>query len=270
MREISGDNPLTWKERIYFMIFNFLRGIYGYGTKMNLEFWHPKKIGTMEGDPARKYAIQFFLTELPRILSIKKIDIFDIGCGYGYIRKNFTELGYSGNYTGIAINKNKEFDKYGTPAFVSSFIKSKIEDYKTNKKYDLIISIFALEHIEKDKIAINKCNELMKSNGIQIHIFPSFPCLFLEPIHGYRVYTPKLVKKIFNKKPFKVYRIGGFFSFLLYFFYITIPVFLLATDKLRAKPQYFKLMKICIKLDKYLPFFSYSYIIVVKNTLKKG
>ncbi|MCK4423439.1 MAG: hypothetical protein KAV18_05145, partial [Candidatus Omnitrophica bacterium] len=70
---------------------------------------------------------------------------------------------------------------------------------------------------------------------------------------------------LFNKKRYKVYRLGGAFSFLLHLFSLTLPIFILGTDKPRRLSIYPKVMRVCNKLDKILPVFSCYYIVIVNN-----
>ncbi|GAI44862.1 unnamed protein product, partial [marine sediment metagenome] len=127
------------------------------------------------------------------------------------------------------------------------------------------ISNFVLEHVEDDFDVISKCDELIKRGGIQIHILPSFWSLFLYLWHGYRQYNPKRLKKLFSYRDFEVFRLGGFFSFKLHLFFITIPVLIFHNDKLRNKSFCPGLVRMSSKLDKVLTFLSTFYVVVVKN-----
>ncbi|GAG77522.1 unnamed protein product, partial [marine sediment metagenome] len=215
--------------------------------------------------PTRNYVNKFLDNFLKELTALGKINILDIGCGSGYIREILAGYSFSGDYTGVDIQKHKDFEKYNLKNFSSVFIKSRIEDFKTNKKFDLIISNFVLEHVEDDFDVISKCDELIKRGGIQIHILPSFWSLFLYLWHGYRQYNPKRLKKLFSYRDFEVFRLGGFFSFKLHLFFITIPVLIFHNDKLRNKSFYPGLVRMSSKLDKVLTFLSTFYVVVVKN-----
>ena len=174
-------------------------------------------------------------------------------------------MGYKGHYTGIDINQHKDFDKESTYPFKSILIESKMEDFESDKKFDLVLSNCALEHIKNDALVISKCDYFLKPGGIQIHVIPSFWSLFLYLWHGYRQYNPKRIKSLFNQKHYKVYRLGGFFSFFLHLFFITIPVIFFRTNKLIDLSWYPKLIEICNRFDKVLPILSYFYVVVVKK-----
>jgi len=143
-------------------------------------------------------------------------------------------------------------------------VESRIEDFETDKKFDLVLSITALEHIENDVFTIHKCDYLSKPEGIQIHIIPSFWLLFLMFFHGYRQYTPKRIKSLFNQKQYRVYRLGGLFSFFLALFYITIPEVLFGIS-FRGLSLCPKLVGICNRLDRALPICSSLCVVVIRK-----
>lgn len=265
MKEISGDKSLSKKDRLFYLAYNLIRGIVGHACWIRSEYWYSKKLEDGKNSPGRKYLNQFLFQEIPKMIPIGEIDVFDIGCGSGYFRDILADLGYKGCYTGLDIYKHKNFDKQGTYPFKSILVESKIEDFETDKKFDLVLSNTALEHIENDALTISKCDYFLKPRGNQIHIIPSFWSLFLYLWHGYRRYNPKRIKSLFNQKRYKVYRLGGFFSFFLHLFFITIPVFFFRTDKLRDSLWYPRLLEVCNRFDKALPICSYLYVVVVKK-----
>ncbi|MBU2540171.1 class I SAM-dependent methyltransferase [Patescibacteria group bacterium] len=232
-----------------------------------IKYWRPEKIEEVNDSPGRVYSNRFLYDNLLKILPSKEVKMLDIGCGSGYIRKIFYDLGYKLFYTGVDIEKNKNFEQFNKYAVKSDFIKIKIEDFNTNNKYNLVFSISALEHIDKDVLAVSKAREFLEKGGIQIHIIPTFWSVFLYLRHGYRRYTPVRFKKIFGDK-FKVYRIGGLFSFFLHLFFITIPEIILKNNKLRKSNIYPKLLNTANKFDRFLPIFSSFYILVIKNENK--
>lgn len=266
MVEISGDNPLNTKDKFYFFIYNFIRGIAGLCSRIEQKYWHPQRLDDGKETPARKYLNQFIVQEVFKAIPIKNIDILDIGCGSGYVRKVLGDFGCKGRYVGVDIYKNKDFDRYtNVNGLETIFIKSKIEDFETEGKFDFILSITVLEHVENDKIVVTKCNNLLKEGGCQIHIIPSFWALFLYLWHGYRQYTPKRIKELFSGTEYQVFRLGGLFSFFLHLFYITFPAALFKIYTVRAISFYSKLVNLCNKLDKYLPILPSFYVVIAKK-----
>lgn len=231
---------------------------------MRIKYWRSKKVRKGKGSPSREYAEEFLYENLCNILPDKEIKVLDIGCGSGYVRKIFHDLGYNIIYTGVDIEKHKNFEQFDKYAAKSYFIKTKIEDFNTDNKYNLIFSITALEHIEKDILAIEKNYKFLEKGGTQIHIVPSFWSLFLYLRHGYRRYTKGCLEKMFGKN-FKIYRIGGLFSFFLHLFFITIPEIILKNNKPRQSSIYPKLLNAANGLDYLAPVFSPLYIVISKN-----
>lgn len=229
------------------------------------KYFSPKKIKEKHASPGRIYADMFLYEKLEEIIPQKEIKVLDIGCGSGYVRKIFSELGYKINYTGVDVKKHSDFEKYNQYAITSELIESKIEDFQTDKKFDLVFSICALEHIKDDISAVSKTWKFLKPKGIQIHIVPTFWSLFLYLWHGYRQYTPALLEKMFKEKDFRMYRLGGLFSFFLHLLFITIPEILLGTAKARKFGVYSKLVNISNKLDYFFPILPSFYAVIIKD-----
>ena len=225
--------------------------------------WQPKKIGYVHESPGRALADRFLYEELGRLLPKKEVSMLDIGCGSGYIRKIFYDLGYKLFYAGVDIEKHKNFEQFNQYTGASDFVKIKIEDFNTSNTYDIVFSNCALEHIERDALAVKKSLELLKEDGVVIHIVPAFWSLFLYLRHGYRRYSINRLRKMLGRNV-DIYKLGGVFSFLLHLFFITIPEVFLKTNKPRQSNLYSKLLLISNRLDRLLPLCQ-SFYLVVKN-----
>ena len=265
MKEISGDKALSNQDRLIYLAYNFIRGISGHTCWIRTKHWHPKKVEGGNDSPGVQHLNQFLFQELPKIIPMGKIDMLDVGCGSGYVRKILADAGYKGCYTGVDIYKNKDFDRNETHAFKSIFIESKIEDLETDKKFDLVLSVTSLEHIENDALAVRKCDYFLKPEASQIHILPTFWLLFSHLWHGYRQYSPQNIKSLFNQKQYKVYSLGGLFSFFLHVSFIMVPLILFKTHQPRDSSLYSKLVGISNKLDKVLPICSTLCVVVAKK-----
>lgn len=227
------------------------------------KYWRPKKIKKTDNSPGREYSNQFLYENFSELLPNKEIKMLDIGCGSGYIREIFYNLGYRLFYTGVDIEKHKDFEHFNKYTLKSDFIHTKIEDFNTKNKYNLIFSISALGHIENDILAISKTDKFLEKSGVQIHIIPSFWSLLLYLRYSYGRYTPTYLKRLFGKNS-KIYRLGGSFSFFLHLFFITIPEAIFKNTKLRRSSIYPKLLNIANKLDYFIPIFPSVYIVIVK------
>ena len=179
------------------------------------KYWHPKKIEETRDSPGRAYSNRFLYENLSELLSKKEIKMLDIGCGSGYIREILYNLGYKLFYTGVDIKEHKDFKQFDKYALKSDFFKTKIENFNTVDKYDFVFSISALEHVEKDVLAVAKAKEFLKEDGVQVHIVPTSFSFFFYLFHGYRRYSKIRLKKLFGKE-LKLYTLGGLFSFFLH------------------------------------------------------
>ena len=142
-------------------------------SKMAEEWWNPE--GKFK--PLHKFnpiRIQYIKDNIIKHYNIKKqtmplknIDILDIGCGGGLLSEPMSRLG--ANVTGIdASKKNIKIEK-------THLIKSKLkinyiccspEKLKSNKKFDVILNMEIVEHVEDVNFFIRKSSEFLKKNGL--------------------------------------------------------------------------------------------------------
>ena len=97
----------------------------------------------------------------------KNLSILDIGCGGGLLSEPMSRLG--GNVTGIdASEKNiisAKFHAKQNNLNISYFCNSP-ENFKSNKKFDLVLNMEIVEHVEDVNFFIKKSSELLKKNGL--------------------------------------------------------------------------------------------------------
>ena len=97
----------------------------------------------------------------------KNLNILDIGCGGGLLSEPMSRLG--GNVTGIdASEKNiisAKFHAKQNNLNISYFCNSP-ENFKSNKKFDLVLNMEIVEHVEDVNFFIKKSSELLKKNGL--------------------------------------------------------------------------------------------------------
>jgi SAM-dependent methyltransferase len=266
MKPLTGDSNLSRRERWAYLFRNLLRGVAGYGCRLDSTYWCCDELDDGTGSPGRKCLGKWLSKELGNVVAPGTVAVLDIGCGSGYLRKVFAEAGFKGSYTGIDSVKHKGFETEAHPNFKSAFVQTTIENFETSDLFDIVISVTALEHIENDALAVSKSRKRLKPGGVQIHIVPTFWALFLYLWHGYRQYNPRSIRRLFNGQTYRVYRLGGLFSFFLHLFFITIPVFCFKKDGLRKMASYPKLTQTCNKLDRLLPVCSSLYLVVVEGT----
>ena len=97
----------------------------------------------------------------------KNLNILDIGCGGGLLSEPISRLG--GNVTGIdASEKNiisAKIHAKQNNLNISYFCNSP-ENFKSNKKFDLVLNMEIVEHVEDVNFFIKKSSELLKKNGL--------------------------------------------------------------------------------------------------------
>ena len=98
---------------------------------------------------------------------LKTINILDIGCGGGLLSEPMSRLG--ANVVGIdASKKNIEVAKYHAKKnkLKINYICASPEILKIQKKFDVILSMEIVEHVEDINFFIKKSSELLKKNGL--------------------------------------------------------------------------------------------------------
>ena len=98
---------------------------------------------------------------------LDKINILDIGCGGGLLSEPMTRLG--ANVTGIdASNKNISIAKLHAKKnnLKINYLCSSPEKLKIQKKFDVILNMEIIEHVEDINFFMNSCSKLLKKNGL--------------------------------------------------------------------------------------------------------
>ena len=98
---------------------------------------------------------------------LKTINLLDIGCGGGLLSEPMSRLG--ANVVGIdASKKNIEVAKFHAKKnkLKINYICASPEILKIQKKFDVILSMEIIEHVEDINFFIKKSSELLKKNGL--------------------------------------------------------------------------------------------------------
>ena len=99
--------------------------------------------------------------------TLDKINILDIGCGGGLLSEPMTRLG--ANVTGIdASSKNINIAKLHAKKnkLKINYLCSSPEKLKIKKKFDVILNMEIIEHVQDIDFFINSCSKLLKKNGL--------------------------------------------------------------------------------------------------------
>ncbi len=98
---------------------------------------------------------------------LKGIKILDIGCGGGLLSEPMARLG--ADVTGIdASNKNISVAKLHAKKNnlnINYFCNSP-ENFKTDTKFDVILNMEIIEHVDDVNFFLESCSKLLKKNGI--------------------------------------------------------------------------------------------------------
>ena len=103
------------------------------------------------------------LTDRP----LKKINILDIGCGGGLLAEPMSRLG--ANVVGIdASNKNIKIANFHAKKnkLKIKYICASPETLKVKQKFDVILNMEIVEHVDDVNFFIKKSSNLLKKNGI--------------------------------------------------------------------------------------------------------
>lgn len=145
--------------------------------------------------------------------TLKKFEVFlsgkilEVGCGTGNFTENLTKYG---QVFAIDINKtylNKLTSKLGESVKVGFGDIEKGKYFFKEQKFNSIVCLNVLEHIKKDKNAMENLYKLLHNNGYLILLVPSHPFLYgqLDKAIGHfrRYKKNNLVQKL-NYLKFKI------------------------------------------------------------------
>ena len=152
--------------------------------------------------------------------------ILDIGCGGGLLSEPMTRLG--ANVTGIdASSKNINIAKLHAKKnkLKINYLCSSPEKLKIQKKFDVILNMEIVEHVEDINFFISSCSKLLKKNGIMFvatlnKTFKSYVFAIIGaeyvlkwlPIgtHDWEKFVkPEDLKKILSKNNLKLEKLDG-------------------------------------------------------------
>ena len=126
-----------------------------------LHKFNPVRIGYIKNSIIKHFKLKHSTNPL------KKINILDIGCGGGLLSEPMYKLG--ANVVGIdASKKNIEIAKFHAKKnnLRINYICSSPEILRTKKKFDVILNMEIIEHVEDIDFFIKKSSELLKKNGL--------------------------------------------------------------------------------------------------------
>ena len=142
-------------------------------SKMASEWWNPlgKFKPLHKFNPIRIKYIRDSAAKHFKIKSnnkpLKNLNILDIGCGGGLLSEPMNKLGAS--VTGIDASKtNINIAKIHSKKnkLKINYICASPENLKISKKFDIILNMEIVEHVEDVNYFINKSSQFLKKNGL--------------------------------------------------------------------------------------------------------
>ena len=201
-------------------------------SKMAAEWWNPsgKFKPLHKFNPIRiRYIKENIISNFKlkaKQKTLDKINILDIGCGGGLLSEPMTRLG--ANVTGIdASSKNINIAKLHAKKnkLKINYLCSSPEKLKIKKKFDVILNMEIIEHVEDIDFFINSCSKLLKKNGLMFvatlnktlksYMFAIIGAEYVLrwlPIgtHDWEKFVrPEDLKKILNKNNLKLEKLDG-------------------------------------------------------------
>ena len=126
-----------------------------------LHMFNPIRIEYILGEISKHFKIY----EKKNLL--KNLEILDIGCGGGLMSEPMSRLG--GNVTGIdASEKNIKVAKTHSKksGLKINYLSTSPEQFDKKEKFDIILNLEIVEHVDNLDLYLESCCRLLKKNGI--------------------------------------------------------------------------------------------------------
>tara|TARA_S200000501_G_C20791282_1_gene729650 strand:- start:641 stop:1369 length:729 start_codon:yes stop_codon:yes gene_type:complete len=144
-------------------------------SKIANEWWNPEgkfkplhKFNPIRIDYLKNNIIQHFKIEYEKKeKTLKGLSVLDIGCGGGLLSEPMSRLG--AEVTGIdASKKNINVAKFHAKKqkLKINYLCSSPDNLKIKKKFDVILNMEIVEHVDNLDLFLNKSSNLLKKNGI--------------------------------------------------------------------------------------------------------
>ncbi len=150
---------------------------------------------------------------LNKYFSRKNLEILDWGCGPG---GNFPMLEEFGNVIGVDASA-ESIRSCREKGFTNVVHVDTLDDFQTDRKFDLITNYDVLEHMSDDEKYLEDLKKYLVPSGFVMVTVPAYQFLWseLDDVLGHvRRYSRKELEEKFQKAGFKILKSSYFISFL--------------------------------------------------------
>ncbi|MFH1240355.1 MAG: methyltransferase domain-containing protein [Candidatus Diapherotrites archaeon] len=134
----------------------------------------------------------------------KELMVLEVGCGMGILIKPIAKKNPKIKFTGLDMDSTKIKEASKEKIGNLNFICEDILKFKTDEKYDIVITSEVLEHIEEPEKFLSKISSLTKGNGFLIISTPNrtnYPKVWFGFVFGKKADKMKKSFAEKNKKP---------------------------------------------------------------------
>ena len=156
------------------------------------------------------------ITQLIKNRFEKNIKLCDVGAGAGLMLESLRHEGY--NYLTATDSFGESLELLNKKGF--NPIQTHLPDFHTGKKFDVLLLLDVLEHIDNDDETIYNLKESLNDDGHCIITVPAFQFLWTkkdEDLMHKRRYTKRNLKKLIQKHGFKI-------EFITYYNFFLFPL----------------------------------------------
>lgn len=270
VREINGDARLSAAARVAYLAGNLVRNVAG-SRRLRRRSWRPSDdalahTATSAASPVRLLMELFLVTELSRLQPRRRLRVLDIGCGSGRMRHVLAAAGFEGQYIGVDVDDRFVMDDTEGAPFAAEFVRGDAGTVPLDGRFDLILSVSALEHVADDVRLLRRLRGLLAPDGLQLHLVPSPWSLFAYLWHGYRQYGARAIAERFDANSADVIALGGLPSLLVHVLCITVCEMLMRWPVRRRAPGFYgRLARAAVRLDRRLPICPPTYAVVERR-----
>lgn len=140
-------------------------------------------------------------------------NLLDVGCGLGWVVREAGSRGFEAS----GIDKDSDFVVTGKQRLGVNLKSTSLENFKTEKKFNVVILNHVLEHIVDVETFLKKTKSLMAPHGILLVACPNFNSLLsfifrdrwygLQPMEHRWQFTPKSLAKLLEENGFTIQRV---------------------------------------------------------------